>query len=188
MPFHPAIAAMSAETTPAPDARGAAQAWRGALLDFVGDPAELGDAACRYYSDGLLLVRDGRVEKMGPAGQLLEQLPADVPVTDYRGHLLLPGFVDTHIHYAQTDMIASYGEQLLQWLERYTFPIERRFADPEHAREVADFFVRELLRNGTTTAMVFATVHSQSVDAIFAAAAERNLCLIAGKVLMDRNC
>jgi len=181
---------MTADTArvPARDGRSAAQAFRGALLDFIGDPAELGDAACRYYADGLLVVREGHVEQAGPAQQMLAQLPGDVAVIDYRDHLLVPGFVDTHIHYAQTDMIACYGEQLLPWLERYTFPTERRFADPEHAREVADFFVRELLRNGTTTAMVFATVHRQSVDAIFAAAAKRNLCLIAGKVMMDRHC
>ena len=101
---------------------------------------------------------------------------------------LIPGLVDCHIHYPQTDIIASYGEQLLSWLETYTFPEEARFADLAHARDTADFFVRELLANGTTTALVFATVHPGSVDAIFEAAATYNMRIAAGKVLMDRHC
>ena len=103
------------------------------------------------FADGVLVVRDGKVAALGPAAAVLPTLPAGAAVTDYRGKLILPGFVDTHVHYAQTDIIASYGAQLLEWLERYTFPAEARFADPEHAREVAEFFVAELLRNGTTT-------------------------------------
>ncbi|HUL66918.1 MAG TPA: guanine deaminase [Burkholderiaceae bacterium] len=164
------------------------QAFRGTLVDFVGDPATLGEGACRVIADGVLVVRDGRIERIGAARDVLAQLAPDAVLTDYRGRLILPGFVDTHIHYAQTDMIASYGEQLLAWLENYTFPTERAFDDPQHAREVAGFFVQELLRNGTTTAMVFATVHRDSVDAIFEAAAARDMCLVAGKVMMDRNC
>jgi len=164
------------------------QAFRGTLVDFVDDPQALGERACRCFDDGLLVVRDGRVAEIGPAAELLARLPPQTAITDYRGRLILPGFVDTHIHYAQTDMIGSYGEQLLAWLENYTFPTERAFEDPQHAREVAGFFIDELLRNGTTTAMVFATVHRQSVDAVFEAAAARDLCLVAGKVMMDRNC
>jgi guanine deaminase len=133
------------------------------------------------------VVRDGQVAALGPATEILATVPAAVVVTDYRGKLILPGFVDTHVHYAQTDIIASYGAQLLEWLERYTFPVEGRFGDPDHAREVAEFFLGELLRNGTTTAMVFATTHKASVDAIFEAANARAMRLIAGKVLMDRN-
>jgi len=163
-------------------------AYRGALVDFVADPHDQGDAACRFIDDGVLLVRDGRVERRGRADEVLPALPPGTEVTDHRGKLILPGFIDTHIHYAQTDMIGSYGEQLLAWLENYTFPTERAFDDPVHAREVARFFIKELLRNGTTTAMVFATVHRVSVDAIFEAAAAENLCLVAGKVMMDRNC
>ncbi len=163
-------------------------AVRGEILHFLADPASHGEAAIEHFADGLLLIRDGHVAETGPAGELLARLPADVPVTDYRGKLILPGFVDTHIHYAQTDIIASHGEQLLAWLEKYTFPAEARFADPEHARAVAEFFCDELLRNGTTTALAFATVHASSVDALFAAALERRMRLITGKVLMDRNC
>jgi guanine deaminase len=170
-----------------PDSRAATSAFRGEILDFVGDPAVQGDAAHRHFTDGLLVVRDGRVVGLGLAAEVLATLPADAKVTDYRGKLIVPGFVDTHIHYAQTDMIASYGAQLFEWLERYTYPVESRFADPVHAREVAEFFLQELLRNGTTTAMVFATTHKLSVDAILEAADARSMRIIAGKVLMDRN-
>ena len=166
---------------------GTVQAFRGEIVDFVGDPASLGDSALRHHADGVLVVRDGHVAAVGPAKTALRALPPDVPITDYRGKLILPGFVDTHVHYAQTDMIASYGAQLLEWLERYTFPAEARFKDPDHAREVAEFFVAELLRHGTTTALTFATTHTHSVDAIFGAAQRRSMRLIAGKVLMDRN-
>ncbi len=164
------------------------QAFRGALLHFLGDPDELGASAHEYFDDGLLVLHDGKVAAAGAAHALLPGLPEGVELADYSGKLIMPGFVDTHVHYAQTDIIAAYGEQLLEWLERYTFPVERRFADPEYAREVADFFLAELLRNGTTTALVFATVHPQSVDAFFTAAQARGLRMIAGKVLMDRNC
>jgi guanine deaminase len=102
--------------------------------------------------------------------------------------LILPGFIDTHIHYSQTDVIASPGHNVLHWLEHYTFPEEARFADAAHAAEVAEFFLDELARNGTTTALVFGTVHRASADAIFAAAARRKLRLAAGQVMMDRQC
>jgi guanine deaminase len=162
-------------------------AIRGEIVHFLGDPAQLGAAALEHFPDGLLLVRDGRIEAAGPATELMPALPADTPFADHRGKLILPGFVDTHIHYPQTDIIASHGAQLLDWLERYTFPAEAAFADPAHAAEVAAFFLDQLLANGTTTAMVFASVHPASVDAIFGAARARRMRLIAGKCLMDRN-
>lgn len=166
------------------------RAWRGELLWFVADPGSgAGDpAAWRHETDGVLLVRDGRVEAAGAATDLLDRLPAGTEVADRRGCLLLPGFVDTHVHYAQTRIIASCGDELLEWLQRYTFPAEARFDDSAHARAEAGFFCNELLRNGTTTALVFATTHAASADAIFEAAAARDLCLVAGKVMMDRNC
>lgn len=163
-------------------------AFRGSLLHFVGDPAEAGARAIDYHPDGLLVVREGRVAEAGPAAELLPKLPAEIAVTDYRGKFILPGFIDTHTHYAQTDIIASPGGELLDWLDTYTFPGERRFHDPAHAADVADFFCDELLRNGTTTALAFATVHATSVDALFAAAERRDMRVLAGKVLMDRHC
>ncbi|TAH48963.1 MAG: guanine deaminase [Betaproteobacteria bacterium] len=164
------------------------RAVRGEILYFTGDPAALGERALAHFDDGLMLLRDGRVEAVGGAADLLPRLSADMPLDDYRGKLILPGFIDTHIHYAQLDVIASHGEQLLNWLQKYTFPAEARFADPAHAAAAADFFCDELLRNGTTTALAFATVHPASADALFAAACARRMRMITGKVLMDQHC
>jgi guanine deaminase len=111
-----------------------------------------------------------------------------VALTDCTGKLIVPGFIDAHIHFVQTDVIGSYGRRLLDWLEDYTFPAERAFADEAHAREVAGFFIEELLRNGTTTALVVGSVHAASVDAVFEAALARDMRLMAGKAMMDRNC
>ena len=162
-------------------------AVRGEIVHFLADPAA-DPRALEHFADGVLIVRDGHVAECGPATALLAKLPAGTPLADHRGKLILPGFVDTHVHYPQTDIIASHGDQLLEWLEKYTFPAERRFADPAHAAEVAGFFCDELLRNGTTTAAAFATVHPASVEALFEAAQQRRMRLITGKVLMDRNC
>jgi guanine deaminase len=167
----------------------ALSAFRGTLLHFLADPGEGPDpGSYEFFEDGLLLVADGHVERCGPADTLLSTLPADLRWIDFRGKLIVPGFIDAHIHYPQTDVIASYGNQLLDWLERYTLPAESLFADPEHAAETADFFLDELLRNGTTSALVFATVHRHAVDALFERALNRNLRIVSGKVLMDRNC
>ena len=166
------------------------QAFRGSILHFLDDPGGGGvdAAAVAFFEDGLLLVENGHVQQLGDASALMPSLSEKIRVEDYSGKLILPGFVDVHIHFPQTDMIASYGEQLLDWLETYAFPSERRFADAEHAAEVAEFFLDELLGNGTTTAQVLGTVHPGSVDAIFEAARAKNFRLVAGKVLMDRNC
>lgn len=165
----------------------ARKAYRAAILHSLADPAEVGAAnSYQYFEDGVLLVADGKVEQVGPAAELLPKL-AGVQVQHYPDALITPGFIDTHIHYPQTGMIASYGEQLLDWLNTYTFPTERQFEDKSHASDVAAIFLKELLRNGTTTALVFGSVHAQSVDAFFEAAERLNLRMIAGKVLMDRN-
>ncbi|MDH3715603.1 MAG: guanine deaminase [Gammaproteobacteria bacterium] len=164
-------------------------AFRAHILHCLKDPGDTttGDAF-EYFADGLLLVENGCVTAVGPAPELLARQGGDVEVVDYSDKLIVPGFIDTHIHYVQTDVIAAHGRQLLDWLETYTFPAERRFADTAHAQEVAQFFVRELLRNGTTMALVLGSVHATSVDAVFQAAADAGMRLIAGKVMMDRNC
>ena len=162
------------------------RAIRGSFLHFVGDPDEQDDAY-EYIEDGLLILKQGKVTVLGEALDWLDSLPDGIELHDYSGKLIMPGFIDTHTHYPQTDMIASYGAQLLEWLEKYTFPTERQFSDRSFADGVADFFCDELLRNGTTTSAVFATIHPESVDAIFSAAQKRDMCLIAGKVMMDRN-
>ncbi|HBX54837.1 guanine deaminase [Pseudomonas sp. UBA2684] len=162
-------------------------AYRAAILHSLADPAVVGvEASYQYFEDGLLVVEDGQIAQVGHAAELLPSLKG-VEITEYRDALITPGFIDTHIHYPQTGMIASYGEQLLDWLNTYTFPTEQQFADKAHAADVAGIFLKELLRNGTTTALVFGTVHKQSVDAFFEAAEALNLRMIAGKVLMDRN-
>lgn len=165
------------------------KAFRAAILHLLDDPGEdLNSEQIEYLEDGILLLENGYIIATGEADMLLPELPDGCELVEYPGQLIIPGMIDTHIHYPQTDMIAAYGEQLLEWLEAYTFPTEQQFADPAHAREVAEFFLGELLRNGTTTALVFGTVHPQSVEAFFQAAQQRNLRMIAGKVLMDRNC
>ena len=161
---------------------------RAEILHFLADPAEVGDTdSYEYFPDGLLILKNGRVETVGPARELLPDLPAELEVVHHRDCLILPGFVDCHVHYPQTEMVAAYGEQLLEWLETYTFPTEREFADADKARKVAEIFLDELLRNGTTTALAIATVHKESVDAFFTAARTRRMRMICGKVLMDRN-
>jgi guanine deaminase len=163
------------------------KAFRASILHFTADPA-LSDKAYNWHEDGLLVIDNGRVQAAGDYDQLKNTLPLGTQVRDYRGKIIMPGFIDTHIHYPQTDMIASPAPGLLPWLDTYTFPTERQFKDPAHARGVADFFLDELLRCGTTTAMVYCTVHPESVDAFFGASEQRNLRMAAGKVMMDRNC
>ena len=163
------------------------QAYRASLLHFHADPA-FTDNAYAWHEDGLLVVDGGKVRVAGDYATLAASLPPELKVIDYRGKLIMPGFIDTHLHFPQTDMIASPAPGLLPWLETYTFPTERQFGDPAHAREVAEFFLDQLLRCGTTTAMVYCTVHRESVDAFFEASSARNLRMAAGKILMDRHC
>ncbi len=161
-------------------------AFRADLLHFHAEPDIEGKDAYTYLDDGLLVIENGKVLDVGPCDLLLSQ-HADAVLVDYSGHLLLPGFIDTHIHYPQVEIIASYGEKLLDWLNNYTFPAEQQFADPDYANTLADFFLQELMRNGTTTAMVYGTVHKQSVEAFFEASDQLNTRMICGKVMMDRH-
>ncbi|MFM7024676.1 MAG: guanine deaminase [Limnohabitans sp.] len=161
-------------------------AWRAGLLWFP-DPTR---PELRHTTDGLLVTgcdAQGRVRvvALGEHAPLAPQF-ADVPVTHWPDLCIAPGFVDLHVHYPQTDVIASPAEGLLPWLEHYTFPHEKQFGDLAHARETARFFLDELLRNGVTTALCFATAHPESVDAFMAEAQTRQLRMIAGKVLQDR--
>ena len=163
-------------------------AWRSAIMHCIANPTDVGiENAYEYYPDGLLVVQDGLIKAIGHADELLPALADTTTITHQADSLILPGFIDTHIHYPQTDIIGAYGEQLLEWLNKYTFPEEGKFADKAYASEVAKRFLDELLRNGTTTALVFGTVHKVSVDAFFEEASARDLRMICGKVLMDRN-
>lgn len=158
------------------------QGFRGEILSLAHDPAEAPEAL-RHDADGLLVVDEGRILARGAFAQVSPRFPG-LSVTELDG-LIVPGFIDAHVHYPQLDRIASHGEQLLDWLERHIFPAEQAFADPAHASAVAEAFLDELLRHGTTSALVFGTVHAASVDAFFAAAQARNLRMACGKVLMD---
>jgi guanine deaminase len=161
--------------------------YRAAILNFLSDPDIDGEDAYQFYQDGALVIEDGKVKNLGEASDILPTLVGVVNVVEYKDHLIIPGMIDTHIHYPQVEVIASYGEQLLDWLNNYTFPAERQFEDKEYASNIANFFLDELLKCGTTTALVFGTVHKQSVEAFFEASEKRNTRMICGKVMMDRN-
>jgi guanine deaminase len=156
----------------------------GDLVDFSAEPAleRRDEHGLRYRADHWLLIEGDRIVGAQP------QAPGnDFQRFDHRGCLILPGFIDTHVHSAQIDVIGAWGAELLEWLDRYTFPAELRMVDPDHARMISNLFIDSLLENGTTCACVFPTVHSISVEALFEAATNRGMKLIAGKVLMDRN-
>ena len=163
------------------------QIIRGSFLDFVDDPFYKSESdSIRYLPDGLLVIEDGKVTAFGSYETLKEQY-VDSEIISYGDKLITPGLIDLHVHYPQTKMIAAYGEQLLQWLEKYTFPTEAKFKDPEYARAIAAFFLDELLRNGTTTSVVLTTIFPQSVEVFFSEARKRKMRIIAGQVLMTRN-
>ena len=160
---------------------------RGQTLSFADDPFLVGpEAAVEHHADGAVWMQGGLIRAVGPAPEILETATGAL-VVPYGDCLITAGFVDCHAHYPQLPIIASYGEQLLEWLEKYTFPIESRFHDPDYAGIVAGRFLDECLRNGITTSSVYATVHSASVDAFFEASTQRGLRMACGKVLMDRN-
>lgn len=160
--------------------------YRGEVFYFVASPTE-NKQSYRYFEDGALAVEDGKILKVGPFHEVLACFPEFI-VKDYSGYLIMPGLIDTHIHFPQTEMVGMYGKQLLDWLSDYTFPTERAFASQEHADEIARLFLMELFKNGTTTCSAYASVHPQSVNALFSAASTYNMCIMAGKVLMNRNC
>jgi guanine deaminase len=160
---------------------------RGAFLDFDGDPFYGSEAdSVRYFPDGLLVIEEGHIKAFGEYASLHPSY-TDLDITTYPDRLIVPGFIDLHVHYPQTEMIGAYGAQLMEWLDQYTFPTEKKFEDPIHARNIAAFFLDELLRNGTTTAVVLTTIFPQSVEVLFEEAQNRNMRIIAGQVLMSRN-
>ncbi len=159
-------------------------ALRGDLLDFTAAPAwgDTESPAVRFDRDHWLLVEDGRI-----VGRQAHEPDDSWERKDHAGQLVLPGFIDTHVHCPQLEVIGSYGTELLDWLQRYTFPSETAFADPARSRAGAEVFLDALLASGTTSAVVFPTVHKISAEALFEGAAARGMRLITGKVLMDRH-
>lgn len=161
---------------------------RGRILSFVRPPLGPGDASAYIYlEDGAVLVGGGgRVSAVGEFSELAKG--HEGPISDHRPHLVLPGFLDPHLHFVQMQVVGSYAANLLEWLNTYTFVEEQRFADEAHCATIADVFLDELIRNGTTSAAAYCSVHPQSAEALFAAAEKRNMAMLAGKCLMDRNC
>jgi guanine deaminase len=163
------------------------QILRGRTLSFTGLPQSHDDASSfRYEEDGAVAVRDGLIAGCGRFSEMHARFP-DAAIVDHRPHLIVPGFIDTHIHFPQVQVIGSYGTRLLDWLNNYTFPEELKYADPEHCALMASRFFDNLLACGTTTAVAYCSVHKASAEAYFAEAERRNLRMIGGKVLMDRN-
>ncbi len=160
---------------------------RGRVLSFRTRPEGLDDRASYLFEeDGGVLIRDGKVAALGDFSALAKDA-GDARVIDHRPHLILPGFIDAHVHMPQMQVIASYGAELLGWLNTYTFPEETKFSDSQHGRRIARLFCDEMVRHGTTTVAAYCSVHRQSADAFFEEALSRDMLVIAGKVMMDRN-
>ena len=161
---------------------------RGRLLSYNRAPTSIDDsAAYSYESDGALLVEGGQILASGAYAAVKADAPEGVAEIDHRPHLIVPGFIDTHLHFPQMQVMASYAANLLEWLNTYTFPEECRFVETAHAERIAKRFFDEMVRHGTTTATAYCSVHKASADAFFAEALRRDMRMVAGKVMMDRN-
>lgn len=159
----------------------------GQLLAFSADPFSTSpDTAAHHVARGAVAVAEGRIVQHGPVEALRAAHPGALEI-DHGGGLILPGFVDAHVHYPQTAIIASWGKRLIDWLNTYTFPEEARFGDPVHAAEIAGRYLDLALAHGTTSVASYCTIHPASVDAFFEAAAARGMAVWAGKTCMDRN-
>ena len=156
---------------------------RGRVLTFVDEPQAVDDhQSYRFWEDGMVVIEHGKIAEVGDYATR-----PGAEVIDHRPHLIVPGLIDPHIHFPQMQVIGSYAAALLEWLNTYTFPEEQKFADPVHATRIASLFFDELVRHGTTTAAAYCSVHPQSVDAFFSEAAKRDMLMVGGKVMMDRN-
>ncbi len=161
---------------------------RGRLLSFKRAPEQADDLdSCVYVEDGAVFVRDGLIAAIGAYDDVSAIAGDDCAIDDHRPSLLLPGLIDTHLHFPQMQVIGSWGAQLLDWLNKYTFVEEQKFKDASHSDRIAQLFFDELLRYGTTTAVAYCSVHKQSAESFFGEAERRNLRMLGGKVMMDRN-
>ena len=162
---------------------------RGRVLDFVAEPQSIDDSsAYRYFENGAVLLSGEKILASGDWNDVRGQVPEGCPVTNHHPHLILPGLIDPHIHFVQMQVVASYAANLLEWLNTYTFVEEQRFADPEHGAQIASAFFDTLIRHGTTSAAAYCSVHATSAEAFFVQAEKRNMAMIGGKCMMDRNC
>ena len=162
------------------------QLIRGTLYHYPHSTSQY-QSDLQSFKDGAMLIKDGKIADLGDFSAL-KTTYNDVEVVDYSGRVIIPGLIDTHLHFPQTEIIASYGEQLLTWLDNFTFPAERQFEDADFANTMADAFLTECLKNGTTTGLVYSSVHKVATEALFEAASQRNMLTVAGKVCMDRHC
>ena len=159
--------------------------YKGSVFYFTDNP-KFNKNAYQFFSNGVLYVEDGRVVAAGDFDELSAQYP-QVEIVDYTGKLITPGLMDSHVHYPQMEMVGSYGEQLVQWLGKYTIPTERKLADRAYADKIANLYLDELIKHGTTSAAIFATISPNSTDALFEAALKRNMRVICGSAYMDVN-
>ncbi len=164
----------------------AKQLYRASILHFP-KASQQPEIDVSFFQDGALIVEDSKIIAVGEY-KTLKASHTNYEQHNYTGKLIIPGLIDSHLHFPQTEMIAKYGDQLLAWLENYTFPTENKFKDNEYCKLIANQFIKQLINNGTTTAFAYATVHKQSVDALFSCASQYNMSMITGKVCMDRNC
>lgn len=162
---------------------------RGTIFQMLADPDKTNLVqSYQVIPDGVLIIDNGKITAADSWQHLKDKIPSSAHITVYQDGLIVPGFIDTHIHYPQTDIIAANGGgHLLEWLNTYTFPGEEKFSNPAYAANTAAFFLDQLLNNGTTTALIFATASPTSVDAIFEAAEKRHMRVIAGQMLADQN-
>ncbi len=159
--------------------------YKGSVFYFTDNP-KFTQNAYQFFSDGVLYVQDGKVVEAGDYNKLQAKY-ANAEIVDYTGKLITPGLMDSHVHYPQMEMVGSYGEQLVQWLGKYTIPTERKLADREYADKIANLYLDELIKHGTTSAAIFATISPNSTDALFEAALKRNMRIIGGSAYMDVN-
>lgn len=160
--------------------------YRASILHFSDTTDNISEDV-DFFEDGALIVENAHIVAVGHYA-LLHEKYAEVTEVDYRNRLIIPGLIDSHLHYPQTEMIARYGEQLLTWLDNFTFPTENKFTSYAYCEHIAKHFVQELINNGTTTAFAYATVHKHASDALFTQASKFNMAMVTGKVCMDRHC
>jgi guanine deaminase len=161
---------------------------RGRTLTFLRWPESAQDLdAIRYEEDGGLLIAEGKIVAAGAFAEVKAKAPESVKLIDHRPNLILPGFIDCHAHMPQMQIIASYGAELLDWLNKYTFPEETKFRNTQHGRRISRLFLDEAIRHGTTSVVAYCSVHKESAEAFFAESHDRDMLNIAGKVMMDRN-